>query len=151
MYCTNCGNLCEQSNKYCPTCGNKLNKDIPVQIVNYQNNVTTQISKKENKMANILSIISLICVFFSPGLYLLLNVANELIGIINSLVGILMLAGIALMIYVRIKYPNNIFGKVLMWLYIIMLVLYIILIIISFVACSIIGFEFLKELRNCQG
>lgn len=42
-----------------------------------------------------------------------------IISILSTLNLLLIIIGLILMIYVRVKYPKNIWGKVLMWLYII--------------------------------
>ena len=56
-------------------------------------------------------------------------------GIIGFACEILGVAALVLMIHVRVKYPKNTFGKVLMWLYIIYLVLMAIAVIALIVAC----------------
>lgn len=63
--------------------------------------------------------------------------AGALIGNIWSILAtLLLIAGIALLIYVRVKYPGNKFGKVLMWIYIVLAILMIIAIIVIIIACS---------------
>lgn len=47
------------------------------------------------------------------------------------------IAALALMIYVRVKYPNNIFGKVLMWIYIALIVIGIIVLSVVIISCGI--------------
>ncbi len=69
-------------------------------------------------------------------------------------------ASVIAIIYVRIKYPKNTFGKVLMWIAIIMAILAVIAGIIMIIAClSCINefsggggilYEFLDTLRECE-
>ncbi len=101
-----------------------------------QNNVQPHdkkyISPEDNKKANMLSIISLVCMFGVPTVMMLLK---ELISYIDSsmyapfidattsISGAAFIAAMTIMILVRVKYPNSLFGKVLMWLYIVIVVL----------------------------
>ena len=63
----------------------------------------------------------------------------------GALIGLAGLASYILMIYVRIKYPKNRFGKGLMWVYIIDLVLRVLLIVVA-----ILAFVYLVE-SVCSG
>lgn len=107
---------------------------------------------ENNKKANKLCILSLLCVFLpillSVSLSPILNVlfetsdaetSNTLWDITWNILGIvgllLLIAGIGLMIYVRVKYPKNTFGKVIMWLYIVLAIFSIIALIITMVIC----------------
>ncbi|AOZ96733.1 hypothetical protein [Butyrivibrio hungatei] len=51
----------------------------------------------------------------------------------GALIGLAGIASYVLMIYVRIKYPKNRFGKGLMWVYIADLVLRVVLIVVAFI------------------
>ena len=55
------------------------------------------------------------------------EICTNIFGTVSLL---LMIAGLAIMIYVRVKYPKNVFGKVLMWLYIIVGIISIIIFIV---------------------
>lgn len=66
----------------------------------------------------------------NPGLMMIRN-------LIGSLAGIGFVAGIVLLIIVRVKYPQNTFGKVLMWVYIVFAVLCFLAFFLFLVACSI--------------
>lgn len=122
---------------------------------------------EDDKRANILCIISLACEIlpilitsilsiFTSTITELMEVnmdteASALSEIFTNIFAIasllLMIAGLTIMIYVRVKYPKNVFGKVLMWLYIvvgiihlILLIAYILFIILACVSCmSCIG------------
>ena len=88
----------------------------------------------ENDKANKLCGISLACLV-GPGLLCflfgaLLAILPELETLVDLLFGLLALldgggkiASIVLMIYVRVKYPKNKFGKILMWIYILLIIL----------------------------
>ena len=62
----------------------------------------------------------------------------------SGLLGIAPLAAIVIMIVVRVKYPKNKFGKVLMWIYIIELILTMLLLLIIIITCAGI-------LHDCRG
>ncbi len=133
MYCKNCGNVCNNGEVTCPKCGKPLE-------VSYYTAITPQLKKeqvytKEDKdKANLLAAISLLC-FLAPWLISGLFLKTDFEYIVSNLSGVLELASFVLMIYVRVRYPKNVFGKVLMWLYIVLGILFIISMIIFFVAC----------------
>ena len=117
----------------------------------------------DERKANVFCIASLICVFLPRVLqflgYLLFGTLLQQVGRESvlydrisgalSAFGILFLiAGIVLVIYVRVKYPKNIFGKVLMWIYIVLAVLILIAFIVMLVACTL-ACSYLIE--TCQG
>jgi len=104
---------------------------------------------EDNKRANILCIISLACEllpfllasvfsFFTSTLTEVTEVdldaassaSDILMNILSTGCLLLMIAGLAIMIYVRVKYPKNVFGKVLMWLYIVLGTIAIIIFIV---------------------
>ena len=118
---------------------------------------------EDERKANIFCIASLICVFLPRVLqflgYLLFGTLLQQVGRESvlydrisgalSAFGILFLiAGIVLVSYVRVKYPKNIFGKVLMWIYIVLAVLILIAFIVMLVACTL-ACSYLIE--TCQG
>lgn len=66
------------------------------------------------------------------------TVVSEMIFTIGTCASYAMsIAALVIMIYVRVKYPKNIFGKVLMWVYIVSFVIYIILMVAFIIACGI--------------
>lgn len=99
-------------------------------------------SQEDNKKANILCAISLVCWFIVPliisaisklytnSFYSYSNGESECLNIIGAGSGLSIIAGIVLMIIVRVKYPNNTFGKVVMWLFIVLTVLAVISVIL---------------------
>ncbi|MBR4084125.1 MAG: hypothetical protein IKK33_07560 [Lachnospiraceae bacterium] len=105
--------------------------------------------KNADKNANTLCWISLICLIAPFILSTLMaklvlatggSIIGGLIVFINSLMDILFvvarISGVVLMIYVRINHPQNVFGKVLMWIYIIILVVIILFFIFVVVLCN---------------
>jgi hypothetical protein len=62
----------------------------------------------------------------------------------------LLIAAFVLMIYVRVKYPKNTFGKVLMWVYISVIVIYMIFIIVIFISIGLACGACIIELENCS-
>ena len=118
---------------------------------------------EDERKANVFCIASLICVFLPRVLqflgYLLFGTLlqqvgresvlyDRLSGALSALGILFLIAGIVLVIYVRVKYPKNIFGKVLMWIYIVLAVLILIAFIVMLVACTL-ACSYLIE--TCQG
>lgn len=117
----------------------------------------------DERKANVFCIASLICVFLPRVLQflgyllfgtLLQQVGRESVlydrisGALSALGILFLIAGIVLVIYVRVKYPKNIFAKVLMWIYIVLAVLILIAFIVMLVACTL-ACSYLIE--TCQG
>ena len=117
----------------------------------------------DERKANVFCIASLICVFLPRVLQflgyllfgtLLQQVGRESVlydrisGALSALGILFLIAGIVLVIYVRVKYPKNIFGKMLMWIYIVLAVLILIAFIVMLVACTL-ACSYLIE--TCQG
>ena len=118
---------------------------------------------EDERKVNVFCIASLICVFLPRVLQflgyllfgtLLQQVGRESVlydrisGALSALGILFLIAGIVLVIYVRVKYPKNIFGKVLMWIYIVLAVLILIAFIVMLVACTL-ACSYLIE--TCQG
>ena len=119
---------------------------------------------EDERKANIFCIASLICVFLPRVLqflgYLLFGTLLQQVGRESvlydrisgalSAFGILsLIAGIVLVIYVRVKYPKNIFGKVLMWIYIVLAVLILIAFIVMLVACTLACSYLIVTCQGC--
>ena len=141
MVCSNCQKEIEETVNYCPKCGKKIEKNsiqnnttnnptektVPSEEINP---ATVEVITDENEKANVLCLISL-CLFYMGSFFLgLIPVLGKFLTPLSPL------AAIIIMIYVRIKYPSNTFGKVLMILYIINTIL------------LILGFIFLLFLCN---
>ncbi len=127
MYCGNCGNPLKNGDKYCEKCGSPVSTDYNMNTPQIQNNQKAE----DQTTANILILIAFI--LFFPVSFL-----SNSIGI-YGLNGISYLVGLTLLIYTRVKYPKNIFAKVLMWLVIIFTIIFIIFVFITFISCSIVA------------
>lgn len=126
-----------------------------------------ELSPEEKKQANKLCIISMILMFapiviiFIKDIILgvmydtgteefLYNIAGSYV-LESTLTFLLIGCGIAalvLMILVRVKYPQSVFGKVLMWLYIVLAILVVVFIAVTIIAC---GLAFASCVRSCPG
>ena len=113
---------------------------------------------RNSHAANVMCVISLICMYVIPFVSLLgtgllgeiftkdadySDITSAFVSFISLFVCASDLAAWVLMIIVRVKYPKNIFGKVLMWLYIIMMVLGVVALIFVMISC-------LNSLRRCS-
>ncbi len=108
---------------------------------------------EEHRKGNLFSWISVACSVGSKLLGFLCGCVAGLIGkgtaldwsdnpliqglgvLLYGVTGLAELAGFVLMVYVRVKYPKNVFGKVLMWIYIIGFILYLVAAIVLLIAC----------------
>ncbi len=105
-------------------------------------------NEQNNKKANMLCWISVACMVIPFIISVImgewtLTTTGNMTGIVSTfynvfsaLLYLARIVGFGIMIYVRMKYPKNLFGKVLMWIYIIMLVLLVLLIIFIAVLCN---------------
>ena len=140
-FCTNCGAVIERKDEVIQT--NEENKNSEVKP---QTPITINNEQEDNNKANILCFISLALKYIPSiltGIFYgitdnLKNTNNPII----SLLGVGPLIAFVLMIVVRVKYPKNKFGKVLMWIYIVELIISLILIIVIVIACA-------KILNDC--
>ena len=95
-------------------------------------------------------IIELLLVFGSGFAYAFIDAADDydfadvitafseaIYAIAACVSGVMFIASIVIMIYVRVKYPKNVFGKVLMWVYIVLISLYIITMAVVVIAIGI--------------
>ena len=111
--CNNCNNPINKEDHYCIECGNKVNGYI---------------NKEDNRIANILSLISLILVvmiFFTGSIFLYF-------------------VSLMLTIYVRVKYKNNVFSKVIVGVLIALFLVFIIIFISAVRSCG-------HSLSSCSG
>ena len=144
MKCSKCGHELKENDKFCTECGEVVNKEeVKEEKETKKEDVKTEKVQTEEKriissMGNdtFYCVLSMICFFGGPiisGLiaYLSKGVANQL----EALIGILPLAGLALCIYAKIKYPQSKFAKVLLIVYIVLIVLAIIAIVVALIAC----------------
>ena len=159
MFCPNCGSQTGVNDKFCKVCGTPVNVQAAAPVIQqatvYQQPVSEQpvpapkrgrtYGPQERKKANRLCILSLI---LSVGLPLvigiLLAIAENLgLGanyylymVIEFPLAGAMIAGIALMIVVRIKYSKSKFGLILMIIHCAYLAIAIIFIMFALSSCS---------------
>ena len=151
MYCPNCGEKMEEKDNFCIKCGTPKNNTIGVEsnIPNTQISSTSinngqqkpikvdNISEEDNRKANLICTISLILTYGYSLFSKLISYGNSNISeIFDSFAGLAPLIGLVLMIYARVKYPNNKFAKVLMWIYIINVIIAIVGMIIIVATCT---------------
>lgn len=118
---------------------NQLNSQFPPQEITYD--------KETNKKANILSLISIFLLYLNIGVALVFEYLKiEMNDLIENVTGIFPLIGLIMMVYVRVKYPKNVLGKVSMWLYIATFVISIVLFVVAIVAC---GITFVACVEGC--
>ena len=126
-----------------------------------------ELSPEDKKQADKLCIISMILMFAPMVVIFIKNIILGLLFdagkeefyyniassyVLGSILTFLMagcgIAALVLMILVRVKYPQSVFGKVLMWLYIALAILVVVFIAVTIIAC---GLAFISCVRNCPG
>lgn len=111
---------------------------VPVEPVKTQEETTTEVKEKDNT-PTILCIVSLCLMFVAPGILSFLETlfsSPTISHFFYSVESICFFAAFVLMIIVRVKYRDSVFGKVLMWLYIAFIILAIIGFILLILACA---------------
>ena len=167
-------NICGFDNKdesyFCEKCGTDLKDPVNVTEIDkaplpnkviYANTSVRQITPEEDKKANILCTISLICYFGGAVIMALLSVifgnadSDSIRSLVSSLGsfggGIFHLAGLVLMIIARVKYPQNKFGKIIMWLYIALYISGFILMILGIILMIVIIGLFIESCKGING
>ena len=75
---------------------------------------------------------------------------SDVIYVLGTGISVLLaIAALVIIIYVRVKYPKNIFGKVLMWVYIVAFIMYVILMVAFIIACGIACNGCINECEKC--
>ena len=108
-YCKNCGQQINEKHKYCPNCGYIINKRKSENINNLDN---------ENSKANSLCILSILIIFIAVILSSFFNSEFFYLIMINSLILSLIPVSTA-----RVKYPNSLFAKILLFIIILIIIL----------------------------
>ena len=156
MKCPKCGIELEEGLNFCTNCGTDLKAKITNEtIIKEENKIdslkgsyelpnsdkninndsnNTMLSQGNSTSSNddmptILCIISLVLYFMGGTIIGMLPILRG-IGFLGPL------AAIGIMIYVRVKYPNNLFGKVIMWIYIVFTILTIIGLVLLIMLCN---------------
>ncbi len=147
MYCSNCGKEIKEDEKFCQNCGKEIVRDENVKEevvleaervdevnnnVEADQNLEKQKEEFDNSQANLLCTISVILTY---GVGIICCIPG--LSILAEITPFCSLAGLVLMIVARVKYPKNIFAKVLMWLYIATVIIYIVLMVAIIIACGI--------------
>ena len=150
MYCEKCGEKIKEGNFFCTNCGTpkKIINKVEVKEENKVEVAPTVVVvnnavDEDNKKANLLCTISVLLYFVGPLAIFIIALFSSLISrslgsIISALSGATRIAAIVLMIVARVKYPNNTFAKVLMWIYIGLAILAAIFVVL-FIVFLIIG------------
>ena len=136
MFCSNCGNKLNENDQFCNKCGQAILKNKGVMVNNANN--STNINNDDEKKANILSAISLIVGFgMDAVITILATFLPKARDVLRSfgITGSLPILGLVIMIVARVKYPNNKFAKIVMWIYIVGFVITIVAILAIFATC----------------
>lgn len=108
-------------------------------------------NEQSQKRGTLLCLISLACELLPVILTYIVYLIFEIFPDIETAIGektldaltniweilfvISVLAGVALLIYVRVKYPRHTLGRILMWIYIAFAVLCLVAIVVSMILC----------------
>jgi hypothetical protein len=60
-------------------------------------------------------------------------------------------ASVVILIYARVKYPDNIFAKVLMWVYIVFAILALVFFAVMIISCGLAFGACINEAQSCPG
>lgn len=123
----NDGKFCSECGAARPTPSSPLPLPEPAPV---NSDIPDDFTPEDRKKANILCVISLVLMFVASFVFTFImmgiNSSDIPTGIseaLSAIFGFLTtgseVAALAIMIYVRVKYKQSVFGKVLMWLYII--------------------------------
>lgn len=123
MFCSKCGKELKETDKFCNNCGTVID------------NTQTNQNKEEKQIisgtdnATVFCIISLILMHGLP-------LITWFIPYLKYISGIGPLAGLVLLIYTRIKYPESKFAKILLIVEIVLFALGILAVVIMIIACG---------------
>jgi len=106
------------------------------EMLNQVNNNSNSLDSDAN--GNMYGLVSLILYFFGTGIitWLAYILPKSLEPYISSLAGLCPLIGIIVMIIGRVKYPQNKFLKMVMWIIIFVIILLVVLFILFAIWCS---------------
>lgn len=136
---------------------------------NMPNNNKKMMTPQDKKRANGLCVLSLLLCYGPLVLSMLVSVISVIAGdiglldilndnnTIGSVISVVLegvqlacfIASIAIMIAVRVNYPASTFGKVIMWIYIVQIILMVIFAVIAIVACGVMLSSCMSGLRGC--
>lgn len=149
MKCDKCGYLLIDGDNFCRNCGKTITVNPVIQHEFAPQQVQSTVNnniKDDNRSANMLCMFSLLLYFLAPIVFVVLDIiialvlGSNYIGI-SGFAALSRVAGFILMIVARVKYPNNMFAKVLMWIYIALIVAGLLfgLIIVLFIILALIS------------
>lgn len=126
---------------YCAQYGDvSINEETARYIVNYNPPVTYQQQQRDNYNANVLCYISVgLMALGFPMTFL----ATILVG------GLFFIAAMVLMIIVRVKYPQNQFGRVLCIVYIVLAIIAVVLTIAAMIILAIVCNQIMQDCESC--
>lgn len=130
MICDKCKTENLYGQNFCTNCGAPLN--TPPAIPKEKPTINQAVQNlNDNTKANILCLCSIGVLIFDEFITNMGWGRDET----HSYTIFLILVAVALMIIVRVKYPKNTFGKILMWLYIVLGIIFLAFMIVSIAAC----------------
>ncbi len=144
MKCIHCGGELIEGDFFCTSCGARIESNPTAPVTVYQQ---TAIPIEDKKAADRLCITSLLLYFVGPIILMIIDAflsvfLKEATVLFTVFSFISRIAGIATMVFARIKYPDSKFAKTLMWVYIILFiigfVLTTIVILIVFIAIMVL-------------
>ena len=102
----------------------------------------SDLTPEENKRANILCVCSIIMLFIGPAFFMALSegmgwTQSDYGYRVNNMLATLSFMGAWIMvIYVRVRYKANTFGRVLLWVYIMLMITLVVGVILFMAACN---------------
>jgi len=131
----NMNNSVENNNSFYDNCGSYENNGQILNDISGNSNID------DNKKANKLCVWALLCYFvFSPlfRVLLIFPFMDSILGVFCSSFSFMSsLAAYVLVIIARVKFPDNKFAKILMWIFILLFILSIILFAVMMISCAI--------------
>lgn len=132
-----------QQNVYIPNQPNQgaYNQNIYPPHYGYER-APSDLTPEENKRANILCVCSIIMLFIGPAFFMALSegmgwTQSDYGYRVNNMLATLSFMGAWIMvIYVRVRYKANTFGRVLLWVYIILMITLVVGVILFMAACN---------------
>ena len=137
MKCNRCGEPLLTEDRFCTNCGTPIPTQPQMQTVQVNPNNMNNALADDNKKANTLCIISILCYMVIPVIVGALTIFLSALTNDSSFTSLLSMisapsriAAFVLVIIARAKYPNNKFAKILMWVYISLIIAAFVLVII---------------------
>ena len=132
-----------QQNVYIPNQPNQgaYNQNIYPPHYGYER-APSDLTPEENKRANILCVCSIIMLFIGPAFFMALSegmgwTQSDYGYRVNNMLATLSFMGAWIMvIYVRVRYKANTFGRVLLWVYIMLMLTLVVGVILFMAACN---------------